>query len=108
MAKKTTKLRPWTKEDVRMMKALARENARYAASLGHTDEGATVQAVIGIGVDILALVLLSVGWALWSRGHPALAVIARFVWPVMVGFSLMGIAGFLPTNLSGRHAKRPE
>jgi hypothetical protein len=26
MAKKTTKLRPWTKEDVRMMKALAREN----------------------------------------------------------------------------------
>ncbi len=81
-------------------------NARYAASLGHTDEGAIVQAVIGIGVDVLALVLLSVGWALWSRGHPALAVIAWFVWPVMVGFSLMGIAGFFATNVSDALAKR--
>ena len=81
-------------------------NARYAASLGHTDEGATVQAVIGIGVDVLALVLLSVGWALWSRGHPALAVIAWFVWPVMVGFSLMGIAGFFATSVSDALAKR--
>ena len=106
MAKKTTKLRPWTREDVRMMKALARENARYAASLGHTDEGATVQAVIGIGVDVLALVLLLVGWALWSRGHPALAVIAWFVWPVMVGFSLMGIASFFATSVSDALAKR--
>jgi hypothetical protein len=81
-------------------------NARYAASLGHTDEAATVQAVIGIGVDVLALVLLSVGWALWSRGHPALAVIAWFVWPVMVGFSLMGITGFFATNISDALAER--
>jgi len=28
MAKKTTKLRPWTKEDVRSLKALAREKAK--------------------------------------------------------------------------------
>jgi hypothetical protein len=28
MAKKTTKLRPWTKEDVRMLKTLAREKTK--------------------------------------------------------------------------------
>jgi hypothetical protein len=28
MAKKTRKLRPWTKEDVRMLKALAREKTK--------------------------------------------------------------------------------
>jgi hypothetical protein len=28
MAKKTTKIRPWTKEDVRMLKALAREKVK--------------------------------------------------------------------------------
>jgi len=28
MAKKTTKIRPWTKEDVRMLKALAREKTK--------------------------------------------------------------------------------
>src|SRR6266446_6645967 len=49
---------------------------------------------------------LPVGWALWSRGHPALAVIAWFVWPVMVGFSLMGIAGFFATSVSDALAKR--
>jgi hypothetical protein len=28
MAKKTTKVRPWTKEDIRTLKALAREKAK--------------------------------------------------------------------------------
>jgi hypothetical protein len=28
MAKKTTKLRPWTKDDVRMLKTLAREKTK--------------------------------------------------------------------------------
>jgi len=28
MAKKTTKIRPWTKEDIRMLKALAREKTK--------------------------------------------------------------------------------
>ena len=28
MAKKATKIRPWTKEDVRMLKALAREKTK--------------------------------------------------------------------------------
>jgi hypothetical protein len=30
MAKKTTKLRPWTKEDIRTLKTLAREKAKTA------------------------------------------------------------------------------
>ena len=31
MAKKTTKLRPWTKKDVRALKALAREKTKTSA-----------------------------------------------------------------------------
>ena len=32
MAKKITRIRPWTKEEVRMLKTLARENVTYAAT----------------------------------------------------------------------------
>jgi hypothetical protein len=49
-------------------------NARYAASLG-SGEGATVQAMIAIAIDAIALVLLSAGYLLWNRGHRRLAVI---------------------------------
>jgi hypothetical protein len=54
MAKKITKLRPWTKEDVRTLKALAREKTKttvIARKLKRT-EGATRQKAKGLGVTL--------------------------------------------------------
>jgi len=53
MAKKSIKLRPWTKEDVRMMKALAREKVKTSViarklkrSVGATYQQASKQGVM--------------------------------------------------------------
>jgi len=54
MAKKTTKLRPWTKEDVRTLKTLAREKTKttvIARKLKRT-EGATRQQAFKRGVSL--------------------------------------------------------
>jgi hypothetical protein len=54
MAKKITKLRPWTKEDVRMMRALAREKVKtsvIARKLKRT-VGATYQQASKHGVTL--------------------------------------------------------
>jgi hypothetical protein len=54
MAKKTTKLRPWTKEDVRTLKTLAREQTKttvIARKLKRT-LGATRQKAKGLGVTL--------------------------------------------------------
>jgi hypothetical protein len=54
MAKKTTKLRAWTKDDVRMLKTLAREKTKttvIARKLKRT-EGATRQKAKGLGVAL--------------------------------------------------------
>jgi hypothetical protein len=51
---KTTKLRPWTKDDVRMLKTLAREKTKttvIARKLKRT-EGATRQKAKGLGVTL--------------------------------------------------------
>jgi hypothetical protein len=53
-AKKTTKIRPWTKEDVRMLKALAREGSKtteIARKLKRT-LGATYQQAHKLGVSL--------------------------------------------------------
>jgi hypothetical protein len=80
-------------------------NARYAASLG-SGAGATIQALIGIAIDAIALVLLSAGYLLWNRGHRRFAVLAWIVWPAMLGLSLMNTIGFSATNISDALAKR--
>ena len=52
MVKETTKLRPWTKDDVRMLKTLAREKTKtsvIARKLKRT-LGATYQKAMGLGV----------------------------------------------------------
>jgi hypothetical protein len=54
MAKKTTKLRPWTKEDVRTLKTLAREKVKtsvIARKLKRT-LGATYQKATALGVTL--------------------------------------------------------
>ena len=54
MAKKTTKLRPWTKEDVRTLKMLAREKAKTTAIARKLKRsvGATYQKAIKLGVTL--------------------------------------------------------
>jgi hypothetical protein len=54
MAKKTLKLRPWTKEDVRTLKTLAREKRKttvIARTLKRT-VGATRQQAFKLGVSL--------------------------------------------------------
>ena len=54
MAKKTLKLRAWTKDDVRMLKSLAREKTKttvIARKLKRT-LGATYQKAKGLGVTL--------------------------------------------------------
>jgi hypothetical protein len=54
MAKKITRSRPWTKEDVRMLKSLAREKVKttvIAQKLKRT-ERATYQKALALGVTL--------------------------------------------------------
>ena len=81
-------------------------NARYAASLGSSDESATVLAVVGVAVDLLAMIFPSVALALWRRGHRSLAMVPWTMWPVMVVLSLMAAAGFASSNLADVFAQR--
>ena len=54
MAKKTTKLRPWTKEDVRTLKTLAREKVKTSvvARKLKRSVGATRQKAMILGVTL--------------------------------------------------------
>jgi hypothetical protein len=54
MAKKTTKLRPWTKEDVRTLKMLAREKAKTTAIARKLKRsvGAMYQKAMKLGVTL--------------------------------------------------------
>ena len=54
MAKKTLKLRPWTKDDVRTLKALAREKTRTTVIARKLKRslGATHQKAMRLGVTL--------------------------------------------------------
>jgi hypothetical protein len=54
MAKKTAKLRPWTKEDIRMLKTLAREKVKTTviARKVKRSVGATRQKAMHLGVTL--------------------------------------------------------
>jgi hypothetical protein len=55
MAKKTTKRRPWTKEDVSMLKALVREKTKTSviARKLKRSERATYQKAAALGVTLV-------------------------------------------------------
>jgi hypothetical protein len=54
MAKRTTKLRPWTKEDIRSLKTLAREKVKttVVARRLKRSVGATYQQAMRLGVTL--------------------------------------------------------
>ena len=54
MAKKTTKIRPWTKDDIRMLKALAREKTKTSviARKLKRSVGATYQKAGALSVTL--------------------------------------------------------
>jgi hypothetical protein len=83
-------------------------NARYAASLGSSEEGATVLAVVGVAIDVLAMVLPSVPVALWRRGHRTLAIVPWCVWPIIVVLSLMASAGYASVHIGDALAERSK
>lgn len=83
-------------------------NARYAASLGSSDEGAIVLAVVGVAVDILSMVLPSGAIMLWRRDHPLLAIVPWCVWPIMVVLSLMASAGYASVHIGDALADRSK
>jgi len=53
-AKKTTKIRPWTKDDVRMLKSLAREKTKTTVIARKLKRslGATYQQAMRLGVTL--------------------------------------------------------
>src|SRR5260370_40864016 len=83
-------------------------NARYAASLGSSEEGATVLAVVGVAIDGLAMVLPSVPVGLWRRGHRTLAIVPWCVWPIIVVLSLMASAGYAAVHIGDALAERSK
>jgi len=54
MAKKPTKIRPWTKEDIRTLKALARERVKTSVIARNLKRsvGATHQKAMRLGVKL--------------------------------------------------------
>jgi hypothetical protein len=54
MAKKTTKIRPWTKDDVRTLKTLAREKTKTTVIARKLKRGvgATYQKAMRLGVTL--------------------------------------------------------
>jgi hypothetical protein len=54
MVKKTTKLRPWTKEDIRTLKTLAREKVKTSVIARRLKRsvGATRQKAMHLGVTL--------------------------------------------------------
>jgi hypothetical protein len=54
MVRRTTKLRPWTKEDIRMLKTLAREKTKTSviARKLKRSVGATYQLASRLGVSL--------------------------------------------------------
>jgi hypothetical protein len=81
-------------------------NARYAASFGQTVEAATLLATIGLAIDILAIVMPTVGSQLWyTRLRPAAAV-AWLIWTAALTMTLLAAIGFASTHIGDAIAGR--
>jgi hypothetical protein len=81
-------------------------NARFAASFGRSDEAAFILATIGALIDVLVVMLLSVGCRLWRSGSRAAGAAAWCLWLFVAGMSLLAGAGFGATNIGDAIANR--
>lgn len=83
-------------------------NARFAASFGQTAEAAVLLAGIGLAVDLLAVVLPSVGVQFWHRRSVLAAASAWTIWLAVLVLTLLAAMGFASTNIGDAVAGRAK
>lgn len=83
-------------------------NARFAASFGQTFEAAVLLAGIGLAVDLLAVVLPSVGVQFWHRRSMLAAASAWTIWLAVLVMTLLAAMGFASTNIGDAVAGRAK
>jgi hypothetical protein len=81
-------------------------NARFAASFGRSNEAAFLLAAIGVLIDVLVVILPSVGCRLWGFGNSAAGSVAWCVWLFVAGMSLLAGVGFGASNIGDAIADR--
>ncbi len=81
-------------------------NARFAASFGRSNEAAFLLAAIGVLIDVLAVILPSVGCRLQGSGNRAVGSVAWCLWLFVAGMSLLAGVGFSASNIGDAIADR--
>jgi hypothetical protein len=81
-------------------------NARFAASFGQTADASVLLAGLGLVVDVLAFVLLTVGCRLWVHGRHLAAMASWAVWAATVTSTLLATSGWSATNIGDAIAGR--
>jgi hypothetical protein len=83
-------------------------NARFASSFGQTVEAAVLLATIGLAVDLLAVILPTVGAQLLQRRAFLAAGAAWTIWVAALGMTLLAATGFASTNIGDAVAGRAK
>jgi hypothetical protein len=83
-------------------------NARFAASFGQTVEAGVLLATIGLAVDMLAVVLPTVGVQLWQRRSVLAAGAAWTIWMAALTMTMLAATGFASTNIGDAVAGRAK
>ena len=81
-------------------------NARFSASLGQTIEAAVLLALIGLAIDVLAVVLPTVAAQLWHRRLIAAAATAWTIWLAALTMTMLAATGFASTQIGDAIAGR--
>ncbi len=83
-------------------------NARFASSFGQSVEAAVLLATIGLAVDLLAVILPTVGVQLLQRRAFLAAGAAWTIWVAALGMTLLAATGFASTNIGDAVAGRAK
>jgi hypothetical protein len=81
-------------------------NAKFAASFGQSAWDRAALAVLGVMIDLLALMLPSVGARLFRSGRRVTGTGAWLLWPVVTGVSVLAGTGFGAANIGHTIADR--
>jgi hypothetical protein len=83
-------------------------NARFAASFGQTLEAAALLAAIGLAIDLLAVVLPSVGVQFWHRRSLVASAAAWSIWLAVLTMTWLAATGFASTHIGDAVAGRAK
>jgi hypothetical protein len=83
-------------------------NARFAASFGRTIEAAVLLALIGLAIDVLAVMLPAAAVHLWHRRAIGAAVTAWTIWVAALAMTLLAATGFASTQIGDAVAGRAK